>query len=646
MAMRGSGLVVASWAAMAGSLYPVDVPGKVWLEGLPEYRPRVDAGRADVPEIFKWNLSDMFESPRAWENEFASLEASVPTLAGCKGRLMEEAKTLQSCLDQLYGLQERLDRLVAYANAVYSTDRTDNEAKARVDRALALSTRFAEVASYVEPELLQAPPEKLRRYVASRPGLAKYRHFVDDLLRRRPHVLSAKEERILALSRLVRSGPYLMLNALEEDVQFPRVHDEEGREVVLTRANFPKFRASTSREVREEAVRAFFSTLRKFSRSFAASLDMAVKANVFAARARGYSSALEASLDRNAVPVQVYEKLLEVVHENLETTLHRYVALRKEIMGVTELHYYDLYNPLFPAPDKDVAYVKAAQMVVEALTPLGDDYVTVLERGLDPRNGWVDIFPNKGKRSGAYCNATYGNHPIVFLNYMNQLEDAFAVAHEYGHAMHFYLAYENQPYVNADPPIFVAEIASTFNEEMLLEYLLRQTTDPKERLYLLNRRLENIRTTVLRQAMFAEFEQAIYAEVEKGGALTNERAAQIYEGLIRKYYGPEFAVGPDDGYEWAYVPHFYYDFYVYQYATGLMSAIALSQKILSGEKGSVERYLAFLKAGGSDYPLDMLQAAGVDLTKSEPMQATFDLFRRTLKDMEHAFRQLQGPRKG
>ncbi|MBP7127347.1 oligoendopeptidase F [Myxococcota bacterium] len=602
--------------------------------GWPAWTPRGDANRDDIPAEYRWDLSHLYADAQAWEKHFAQVETRIPDVRPCAGTLSQGPARLRECLDLAFDLTWQVQLLGTWAEAVFTTRRTDPAAKARSDRIQALHTRLAQATAWIEPELLEMDPATLRKFVAADPGLAQYDHYIDDLIRRRPHVLTKDQERLLALSGDLLAAPESIHGALEEDVPFPKVRDEQGQEQALTFATFPKFRTSPDRQVRQGAVDAFLKTMKAYGRSFAASLDAAVKAHVFIARARGYDSALVASVDQNAVPVQVYETLLEVVHKNLPATLHRYVELRRRTLGLDQVHYYDLYVPMFPKARREVPYGDAVDMVRQALRPLGADYLRVLDQGLAPENGWVDVFPAKGKRPGAYCNAAWRRHPIVFLNHMNELEDAFTLAHEFGHALHFHLAGEAQPFPKADAPIFLAEIASTFNEELLLDHLLKQARSRDERLALLNKRLENLRTTIFRQAMFAEFEKAIHEEVENGGALTAERMAEIYEGLVRTYYGPDFAVGPEDGYEWAYIPHFYYNFYVYQYSTGLISAIALAQKVLKGDKGAVARYLDFLKAGGSDYPVETLKRAGVDLTRPESMQAAFDLFARTLDEIE------------
>ncbi len=600
---------------------------------LPETAPRADAPREEVPEVYRWNLSHLFRDVETWDKARAGLQARLSDLEKYRGRVARDARRFGECLDLVFEIEEKLDRVASYARLDYATDRTRDDAKVRTDQADTLVTRFNEARSFVEPELLAADPERLRSFVR-KPRLAKYAHYVDDLIRRRPHVLTPDQERILAMTGDVIASSRFILNGLEEDVTFPPVRDPLGREVPLTRASFPRLRADDSRAVREDAVRKFFSTLGSFARSFASVLDLTVKGNILMARARGYASALAASLDRNAIPVAVHDELLRVTAENLPVTLHRYVALRKRLLGFDTLYYHDLYVPLFASPYRNIPFSRALDLVRDALHPLGPDYMEVLATGLDPSNRWIDAMPNRGKRGGAFCNATYRDHPLVFLNYMGEVEDIFTLAHEFGHAMHFWFSHQAQEYVNADAPIFLAEIASTFHEEMLLSSLLEGARTREERLFLLTRRLESIRTTVFRQVMFAEFERDIYRLVEGGGALTAQGLGERFATLIRKYYGPDFTAGDHDRWEWAYIPHFHYNFYVFQYATGLMSAIALAARVRAGEPGAVERYLAFLRAGGSDYPIETLRRAGVDLTRPEAMQATFDLFRQTLDEVE------------
>lgn len=618
------------WALTAGLLAPSGAVARDW----PDWEIKGDANRNDIPVIYKWDLSYLYKDAADWENEFVKLESRLPELDSCKKTMTASSTGLEKCLLMATELREIMDRLGVYAHAEFTTNRSLSDNKIRLDRFQALGTRLAQAMAFIEPELLAADPVLLRKHLSARAGLADYDHYIDDLVRRRAHVLSPAEEAILALTGDLQAAPSFMHSALEEDVKFPDTTGDDGKPTPLTMASFARFRTSDNRDVRREAVGKFLGTLKAFAGSFAASLDMAVKANILNAKARGYGSALESSLDANAVPVSVYDTLLATTEKNLPRTLHRYVDLRKRLMKLDAVHYYDLYVPMLKTTKSEISYPEAVEMVKAAVKPLGPDYNRVLGAGLDPENGWVDVFPASGKRPGAYCNSAYKRHPIVFLNFLGELNDVFTLAHEFGHALHFHLASEAQPFTKSNTPIFVAEIASTFNEELLLDHLLSKAKDKDERLYLLNRRMENLRTTVFRQTMFAEFERAIHEEVEKGGALTADGMAKIYSGLVRKYYGPDFVIDEFDGYEWAFIPHFYYNYYVYQYATGLMSAIALSRSVLDGGPADRDRYLDFLRSAGSDYPVKTLQTAGVDLTTSKAMEATFDLFAKTLDEIE------------
>lgn len=598
------------------------------------FEPAGNMPREQVPEKYRWDISYMYENPEAWEGSFVGTSKNLDAISRCADKIVADAAGLKECLDLVFETKRRLESLGVYAYAFYSTERESPIHKTRLDRLQGLETKFAEASSFVEPALLALEPDTLRGMLAQDDDLAKYSHWVEDLIRRRPHVLPPDQERLLALTGDLQATPSFMHGALESDVKFPDTIGEDGKPQPLTMASFSKFRSSTDRNVRSGAVAKFFGTLKDFSRSFAASLDIAVKTNILNAKARNYKSSVESALDANAVPVDVYMNLIATTHENLKRTLHRYVELRRKVLGVQELNYFDLYVPMFPDSDKSVTFEEGVELVKESLGIMGEEYNQVLAQGLNLENGWVDVFPCQGKRSGAFCNAAWRQHPMVFLNYQNELDDVFTLTHEFGHALHFHLAGVNQEFVNADTPIFLAEIASTFNEEMLLDSLLKKASTRTEKLYLLNKRIENIRTTVFRQVMFAEFELKIHQEVENGGALTAERLGEIYGQLIREYYGPEFRIGPDDQWEWAYIPHFYYNYYVFQYATGLMSAIALSKAVREGGKPELDRYLKFLGDANSDFPVETLKKAGVDLTKSDAMLATFDLFEKTLDEID------------
>jgi len=598
------------------------------------FAPSADAVRTSIPETHRWSLDVLFQGLEAWEKGFAAVAAKMPELSLCQGKLGSSAAETLSCLDRLDDLKHEAEALDAYAFQSWSVAMDEAKLQEIKDRVSTLSARIQETASFFEPELMKVETARWTEMVKEKPELARFNHPFEDLKRRQAHLLSPREEALVALTLPMRDGPYYVMNALMEEADFPRIADEQGKEVGLGPATFPRYRGSVNRDVRKRAVETYFGTLTKYRTTLATSLATSVKGAVFEAKARGYASSLEMSLDADNVPVTVYENLLATTAANLPRTLHRYVELRKKLMKVEAVHYYDLYNPLFPDFSKEVPYAEAVELVKKSLEPMGAEYLAILDQGIEPGSGWTDVYPNKAKQGGAYCNGVYGTHPFVLLNYMNELDDVFTTAHEFGHAMHFYLAGKAQPHSVADAPIFLAEIASTFQEEMLLAHLLKKATSKEERLVLLNKRLENIRLTITRQTMFAEFEKLIHGEVEKGGALTAERLGELYRGLIVKYFGPGFNVSPNDEMEWAYIPHFYYNFYVYKYSTGLMAAIVFAQRIQDGKKGAVQQFINLLSAGGSDYPLAILQKSGIDFTSPEIVQSTYDLFARTIDEME------------
>ena len=603
-------------------------------DGVGVKKPSADADRTKIPTDYKWSLNALFPNADEWEKSFAGVKGDISGIGMCKGKLGSSAKETLQCLDNIYEIKRRFDELSAFAFQWWSVLMSDNKRQQLREKATGLAAVFSEATAFVDPELMKISVARWDEMAKEEKGLAAYNFHFKDLKRRQKHLLDAEQEALLALTMPMREGPYFIMQAMTQDMVFPKIKDEEGKEVELNYASFSKYRGSKDRRVRKDAVNAFFSTLHHYRSTLGTSLATSVKGAMFEAKARGYSSSLEMSLDADNVPVAVYKNLLATTAENLPRTLHRYVALRKKILGLDEVHYYDMYNPLFPKMSKEYTYDDGLKLMEQSLKPMGGDYIAVLHAGAQPGSGWADDYPNKGKKRGAYCNAAYGTHPFVFLNYMNELDDVFTTAHEYGHAMHFYLSSQAQPYPTADASIFLAEIASTFQEELLLHHLLGQVTEKDARLILLGKRVENIRLTITRQTMFAEFEMLIHAEVESGGALTADRMHEIYLGLVKKYFGPEFVIDEFDAAEWAYIPHFYYNFYVYKYSTGLMSAIVFSKRILEGKRGALQQYKNLLAAGGSDYPLTILEKSGIDFKDKEIVQSTYDLFATTLDEME------------
>ena len=602
--------------------------------GVRAYKPSGDALREDVPGAYKWSLTSVYPSVAKWNESYEHVEGKLSSISLCKGKLgIDAAQTLQ-CLTELSTLKQEADALYAYAFQAWSVDMLNEETQKLQEEAIGLAARLGEAASFVDPELQLIPATKWEKMVAEKGQLQEYQFHYKDLKRREKHLLSSEMESIMAQTMPMREGPYTVMNSLAQEMSFPKIKDEDGKDAAVNFATFGTFRGSSNREVAKAATQAFFSTLLKFKNTLASSLATSVKGAVFEAKVRGYRSSLEQSLDADNVPVEVYTNLIKTTEKNLPKTLHRYVRLRKKLMKLDEIHYYDMYSPLFPDFQKAYTYDEATNLISDALRPMGQDYLTILNMGMEPGSGWTDVYPNKGKKGGAYCNAAYGTHPYVFLNHMNTLDDIFTVAHEFGHAMHFFLSHQKQPYPTSEAPIFLAEIASTFHEEMLLSYLLKETTTKEEKLVLLNKRIQNIRLTITRQTMFADFEMQMHAEVEKGGALTAARMSEIYAGIVKKYFGPDFTFDEHDAIEWAYIPHFYYNFYVYKYSTGLMSAIVFSQRVLEGKPGALAQYKNFLSSGGSDYPLNILMKSGIDFTSPEIVQSTYDLFERTLDEME------------
>ena len=597
------------------------------------YTPNAAADRTEVPSMYTWDLTPLFPGNAQWMAAFTALEIRVPDLEACRGTLGGGAAKVKACLELGTDLSLQADRLGQYAFQLWSTDRRDPKAQELYEKSEYISAKVSSALSFIEPELLALDDAALRTLQAA-PSLADYDHFPKDLARRKAHVLDKSGEAVLSLTRALAGTPYTILNSLQAETPFPKIQDESGADVQLGFANFPKYRSHPDRKVRRAAAKAFFDTLGAFSKSYAASLAAKVKADVYIAQAQGYASALAASLDSDAVTRELYDTLLEVTHKNLPRTLHRYIKLKKKLLGLDEIHYSDMYTPLFSDVKDDIAYDEAVQLTLAAMAPMGGEYTGILAKGLDPAARWSDVYPNEGKKSGAYCTGHWGLHPFVFLNYMDTLDDVFTTAHEFGHAMHFWYSQKTQPYPKSDSPILLAEIPSTFQEAMLMDHLIKTSKEKRKTMALLVKQLENIRLTVIRQVMFAEFEMLIHAEVEKGGALTASRLSEIYADLVKRYFGPDFTFDEHDQYEWAYIPHFYYNFYVYKYATGLMAAFAFSNKILGGDEETRDRFIEFLKAGGKDYPLALLKEAGVDITDPETMEETYELFAKTLRKLE------------
>lgn len=589
--------------------------------------------RNQVPEELTWDLTPIFSSDEAWEEEFKAIEALEKQAKGYEGKATENAQSLYEALqfgDQMY---ERFSKLYVYSHLKHDQDTTNGKYQAMDSRVRSLGAKLSSAWSFITPEILTLDEETINKYVADYEPMQLYGQMLKELNMGRPHILSATEEQLLAqMSEVtdVSSETFSKLN--NADLEFPKIKNEDGEEVRITHGSYISFLESPDRNVRETAFKAVYDTYGKFRNTFASTLAGNVKAQNVRARIRKYDSARHAAMSNNFIPEKVYDQLISTIHEYLPL-LHRYVALRKEVLGLDELHMYDLFTPLVKEAKMDMPYEKAKELMVESFAPLGEEYQNYVKDGLKSR--WVDVMENKGKRSGAYSSGTYGTNPYVLMNWQNNVDNLFTLAHEFGHSMHSYYTRANQPYPYASYSIFVAEVASTCNEELLFDYLLKTLDNPQQKIYLLNHWLDSFRGTVFRQTMFAEFEHMIHEMDAKGEALTADRLTEVYYDLNVKYFGDAMTVDEEIGLEWARIPHFYYNYYVYQYATGQSAATALSQKILEEGAPAVERYINnFLKAGCSDFPIDVLKAAGVDMESPQPIAEACKVFEEKLNELE------------
>ncbi len=609
---------------------------------LPAFTPDSNAARSTIPDIYKWDLSPLFASDEAWDAARMKLLAEIPGLEAYDGKLAEPA-ALRACLDLYFRLHLNANFVTLYANLRQSTAQSDETANAMVQRSLAAMDELMQAAAFIRREVLTLSTESLETAYSAEPGLAEYRSYLDNLRRRADRLLPPEAERVLALLgdnlwaeidlNEIPSPLETAFDALRTDIPWPEITDEQGEKVRLNLANYTRYRASADRDVRREAVAALFGTLRQYQHALAATLAGQFQLDVDYARARGYDTALEAYLDKDDIDPAVYDNLVSTINANLPL-LHRYVELRKKALGLDDIHLYDLYIPIAEGVAVEVPFADARTTILAALAPLGADYGAALAEGLDPTNGWLDLYPHRDKRSGAFSASVYGPHPYVFMNYQNSLDDMSTLAHEFGHALHSDLAMKAQPYPAFRYVPFLAEIASTCNESLLSDYLVNKATDPAEKAYLLVERLETIRTTIFRQTMFAEFERRVHGFVEDGTPVTAALLDETYRDLLQRYYGPGYTVDENDGMEWAYIPHFYYKYYVYSYATGLTSGIAIADRVTTLGEPAAEAFLAMLAGGASAPPLELLAGAGVDLTKPDALDAAMRTFEKTLDQVE------------
>jgi len=584
-----------------------------------------------IDSKYKWNIDKMYNSQDAINNDIKKVEDLINKVKEYKGKLDQSKENLYNALKLSVDASRILSNLYVYTHMKLHEDTRINENQGRATKIEMLSTELSMATSYMVPEIISIDDTKLDEYLKS-DELSFYKKYIDNILREKPHTLTEKEEEILAaVSDIsgVAENVYDMLSYA--DLEFPEIEDEEGKKVKLTNSNFSLFLKSKNRKVRKDAFEAVYSTYDKYKNTFASTLYGGIKSEIFYAKMRKHKSALEGSLFNDDVSLDVYNNLILAMDENLNS-LNKYIDLKKKFLNLDDIHMYDLYVPLTENFDMNIPYEKAQEIILKALRPLGEEYLSIIKRAFS--EGWIDVYENEGKQGGAYSWGSYDSHPYILMNYHDDLNSLFTLIHELGHSVHSYYSRSSQEYLYSDYKIFVAEVASTLNELLLINYLLENSTSKEERIYLLNYYLEQFRTTVYRQTMFAEFEKITHEKVENKEPLTAKEFIEIYYNLNEKYYGKSCCVDKEIGLEWARIPHFYSNFYVYKYATGFSAASALSSQILSEGEEAVNRYINFLKSGGSEYPLNQLRAAGVDMEKKESVDKALKVFEGLVDKLE------------
>jgi len=588
--------------------------------------------RSEIAQEYTWNLESIFTANADWQRDYQAISARIPELEALKGKLAESGRALFEVLQARDAVFEQLEKLFVYASMRRDEDTTNSTYQGMYDQAMQLYVRATTAISFIEPEILALAQAKQDQFVEDYPQLRLYNHQLHDMSRNRPHVRSAEVEAILAAAGEITETPDSIFSMIDNaDLKLPTLTDEEGKEVELTKGNYLTYIHSNDRRVRKEAFEGLHSTFLKQRNTIAATLAGQVKGALFHTRQRGFASTRERALFHNNIPVSVYDNLVTTVHESIPL-LDRYMKLRKRMLHLDELHMYDLYVPIVEEVEEEINYEQARDTVITALAPLGENYVNILRRAFNER--WIDVYETPGKRGGAYSGGAYATQPFILLNYQNKRDSMFTLAHELGHSMHSFFTRNTQPFQYGDYTIFVAEVASTLNEGLLTQHLLKTTSDKAQRLAILNHSLEGLRGTLFRQTMFAEFEQTIHQMAQDGQPLTADALSKAYHDLNARYYGGETTIDELIDIEWARIPHFYYNFYVYQYATGISAASALVQQILSEGQPAVDRYLNFLRSGSSEYSIDLLKKAGVDMNTPEPIRLALRLFDEHLTQME------------
>lgn len=594
--------------------------------------------RSELTVELTWDLTKIFKDNLAFDSACEALTIELEKAENFKGTLGNGVTEFQKGIEYFLAMYRKIESIYVYAHLKNDQDTTNATCQALYGTANTLFAKVSEAISWFEPELLTLSDDKIWHYFEENKELEVYHHFIENILNDRPHILSADQEALLAGAGEIfeaSSNTFSVLN--NADLEFPVIENETGEKIQLTHGIYGQLMESVDRDVRKNAFEGFYKVYKQFRNTFASTLSSHVKSHNFKAKARQFPSARAASLNNNHIPESVYDNLVDVVNEHLPL-LHRYIALRKRLLNLNELHMYDLYTPVLGEVSIQYSYQEAKKTALEALKPLGDDYSTAVTKAFNER--WIDVVENQGKRSGAYSSGTYDTAPYILLNWHDSLDQLYTLVHEMGHSIHSYFTRENQPYVYGDYSIFLAEIASTTNENILTEYLLKTEKDPAVRAYVLNHYLDGFKGTVFRQTQFAEFEHFIHVEDAKGTPLTNEYLCENYSRLNEKYYGSDVIKDEEITMEWTRIPHFYYNYYVFQYATGFSAASVLSKKILSEEPEALENYLTYLKSGSSDYPIEVMKKAGVDMTKPYYLEDAMSVFENRLNEFESLIEEL------
>ncbi|MEK6266863.1 MAG: oligoendopeptidase F [Clostridium sp.] len=587
--------------------------------------------RDEIDSTFKWKVDKMYTNSEAWEEDLKILKLRVPKMESFSGKL-GKAEELLSFLESNVEIERLLDKLLVYAHLRSDEDTAKAEFQVLKNKIDSYGAEVSSVTAFFVPELLSLKDGVIDAAICKLPELKLYEFYLKDILDQKPHILSAEGEKLMASVSDCLNAPGNIFGMLTNaDMTFPSIKDESDNEIELTEGNYSSFIKSKDRRVRKDAFEALFDTYNGFRNTLTTSLTSSIKNFIFNAKTRNYSSALESSLKPNNIPLEVYSNVVDTINNNL-SSLHKYVSLKKKLLGLDEIHMYDLYVPMVDAGEDHIEYADGVKIVLDGIKPLGKEYLDIFKEGIS--EGWVDVFENRGKRTGAYSWGCYDSMPYVLLNYNYKLNDVSTLAHEMGHSIHSYYSKKNQPYIYSHYELFCAEVASITNECLLIDYLIKNETDKKKRLFLINQQLEGIRTTVFRQCMFAEFEKVTHENIEEGNPLSPEDLCKIYHDLNVKYFGPEMVVDEGIDMEWSRIPHFYNDFYVYQYTTGFAAANSFSKMITNEGESAVERYKGFLKSGGSDYPINLLKKAGVDMSTPKPLEDTIRRFDELLEMLE------------